>query len=436
MSVHGESTSVRMRFKNRKRLLSSLNVIGYGFDELHDSWQFPSIEIRNDSTVDFEFSGIDEPRLIPLDDVAESLKLKGLSADSKLTFREQLEQSNFDLDELVQDGFFDELQDSEPSIIEDIIFPNLDFSQLGNEDDPLFRVNIYASFKERFGHFQSELLGYFLKKHADPKFTLRIKQLISSDIFTPDNFETTDGYAEWYDDYLSVQRLSLSVGIDFFEKNNIGRIEYSASVELDDDNVFIHFEQTADGELLTHINKKFSDVVCSERNQTQILPEEMPSDTVEAAQRIKQLLSDKNKLAAVRYLTNWLNIDVELGAYDRAILSMTFEGFYSAEEIHKFTNAAELGDDLDAQVMFDLANEIPKKLLHQIHRMILIECAFSDCIQRESDVPNDQGAFEYDVSGKLALFYMISDQNLDVQELWMDQEGILWEDWLDYLYVD
>ena len=162
----------------------------------------------------------------------------------------------------------------------------------------------------------------------------------------------------------------------------------------------------------------------------------MSSDTVEAAQRIKQLLSDKNKLAAVRYLTNWLNIDVELGAYDRALLSMTFEGFYSAEEIHKFTNAAELGDDLDAQVMFDLANEIPKKLLHQIHRMILIECAFSDCIQRESDVPNDQGAFEYDVSGKLALFYMISDQNLDVQELWMDQEGILWEDWLDYLYVD
>ena len=129
MSIHVETTSVRMRFKNKKKILSSLNVIGYGIDEMHDYWHYPSIEFGENSTVSFEFSGIDEPRLIRLEDVAKKLQVKGLSPSSQQSFDEQLAKNNIELEELVGEEFFDELKDFEPSVIEEIQKTFIEFQQ-------------------------------------------------------------------------------------------------------------------------------------------------------------------------------------------------------------------------------------------------------------------------------------------------------------------
>lgn len=457
MSIHVETTSVRMRFKNKKKILSSLNVIGYGIDEMHDYWHYPSIEFGENSTVSFEFSGIDEPRLIRLEDVAKKLKVKGLSPALQQSFDEQLAKNNIELEELVGEEFFDELKDFEPSVIEEIILPNLDWSEYGSEDEPLFTIGVSGRFKERFGDFESDLKGYLIESdETNGRTTLQIKQIvssISSGMFIPDKFGSDDGYADWYNDYLSIERLFISVDSDFFEQSNVDKINYIAAVTLDyDDYVFAHFEQTADKGIVTFVDEKFSDVICNRKSRTHVLPksnieesvinyegEPLDDEDKEASHRIKELLSSKNKRAALSYLVHWFNVDVELDDYDRAMLSLTFDDVYSVNEIDDFIDALELDEDLDVQVIFDLADEIPKKLLHQIHRYILSHLNGGKAgyyIQRKSESLNDNGVFEYDVSGKLALLYMISEQHLNVQKLWMDETGSSWNEWLDEIYTD
>ncbi len=153
---------------------------------------------------------------------------------------------------------------------------------------------------------------------------------------------------------------------------------------------------------------------------------------LQASQRIKKLLSDKNKLAAFSYLFKWFDFD---GDYERATLSIAFDDFYSEEEINDLIDNL-LKEDFDEQIMYGLANELPKKLLKEIHRDVLgkFNTGIAGNFIKESESVNENSSFQYDVFGPLHLFYAISEKHLDLKKLWLEETGMDWENWLFYQY--